>query len=636
MPNKWIIADHHLAIESEESVYHLLADDIFSYAFESEHSLPISNSPVDVFPGFRFSKVGSPIHCRLSFDKEKNAILFSAFTIRKKKEITVDIIEAQIIDQCVLENEWFYINGEVDEVNSLLSELNIQENGIISFKQYLSIIGLVANEGLSFVENSVDTDAVFSLPLNTTVIPSAVHANLFEYQRIGFSWMKYMLQENCGCILGDEMGLGKTLQVIAVLSDMKEHHRLPALVIAPVSLLENWKRECGKFAPDLDVFVHHGALRTGRFQELIAHDVVVISYNTAISDLSMIKMHKWALVVVDEAQNIKNYKSERAKAIKQIPRAGSIAVSGTPFENHITDIWSLVDFTIPGYLGSLSQYSRFVSDDVNGAAIVEPLLSPIMIRRRVKDVASDLPEKVIIPQPITMSDEEAKQYETYRQEVLSKMGDACQLSLLQKLRMHCTHPFLCQENYDVHTDPYVTSIKYQRMCEIVQNIVESNEKVLLFTSYKDMFDILYRDIPIRFNIPITCINGETLPSERQKIVDSFNEYEGPAMLALNPRAAGTGLNITGANHVIHYNLEWNPSLEDQASARAYRRGQAKTVFVYRLFYVDTVEEMVNNRLESKRKIANIAIIGNDGNNDSRADILAALDLSPINKEKQND
>jgi SNF2 family DNA or RNA helicase len=167
------------------------------------------------------------------------------------------------------------------------------------------------------------------------------------------------------------------------------------------------------------------------------------------------------------------------------------------------------------------------------------------------------------------------------------------------------------------------------MCEIIEEVVDRGEKVLLFTSYQKMFDILQRDIPQRFNIPVDTINGSTVVEDRQPIVDKFNNYDGSCLLVLNPRAAGTGLNITSANHVIHYNLEWNPALEDQASARAYRRGQKKTVFIYRLFYAGTVEQIVNQRIERKREIAETAIVGTDGTTENKEDIIMALDISPI-------
>ena len=227
-----------------------------------------------------------------------------------------------------------------------------------------------------------------------------------------------------------------------------------------------------------------------------------------------------------------------------------------------------------------------------------------------------------------MSDHECQEYNNYLSSLKNSVeSENINLGMLQKLRIYCTHPYAISEA-DRFCDPAEVSIKYQRFCEIAEEIINREEKIIVFTSYKNMFEIFKRDIPNRFGIQIWTINGETPVAERQEIVDRFNNLSGSAMLILNPRAAGTGLNITGANHVIHYNLEWNPALEDQSSARAYRRGQQKTVFIYRLYYTDTIEQVVNERIERKRNISSSAVIGNDGQSQDRLDILKALELIP--------
>ena len=635
MTDRWIISGSHLAVESDDSIFHLSAQDVYD-CYESE--LGVQNSlgltcgdPREQTP-YRFSKVGAPIKCEIICD-DNNQIYLTCYFERKKSRSVVEFVEGHIIDQVVSNGEWFYLSGDVMLLNDIISNAGIKNNGPISMSQYLSIIRLTKDYNILPIDNKVTHSMTRKILHEESSVPNNLCANLYQYQTVGYAWMKYMLTESTGCILGDEMGLGKTLQVITLALNYVNSGRTPILVIAPVSLLENWKRECAKFAPDIDVYVHHGSKRTGFYKELARHDLVVISYSTASSDLSMLKMIQWEFIVVDEAQNMKNPYSERAKAIKQIPRSGSIAVSGTPFENHVQDIWSLVDFVIPGYFGSLESYKAEIPDDIYGAETVEPLLSPIMIRREVADVANELPEKIVIPQPIEMSDSEAAEYERYRQEAIdASSSGSVGIGVLQKLRMYCTHPAICTDSNCSDDDPYQSSIKYQRFCEIIEEIVSQNEKVLVFTSYKKMFDILSGDIPSRFSIPIASINGDTPVNERQQIVDWFNSCDGSAMLALNPRAAGTGLNITGANHVVHFNLEWNPELEDQASARAYRRGQTKTVFVYRLYYSNTVEEIVNQRIENKRSMFGAAIVGTTGDDLNNNDIIAALEMSPFTKE----
>ena len=402
----------------------------------------------------------------------------------------------------------------------------------------------------------------------------------------------------------------------------------PVLAIQLKRFDYDWERECAKFAPSLTTVIHHGNERAGNYRDLLTYDVVITSYTTVVSDVYMMKMIQWPLVVLDEAQNIKNPASARAKACKALKRVRSLAVSGTPFENHVTDIWSLVDFIQPGLLGPLNKYTEIVSDDIAGGARIEPILSPLMIRRLVNDVAKDLPDKIVSAIPLQMSEEECVQYNNYRNALLAENdADNVALGMLQMLRIYCTHPYVAMKTPFVG-NPADSSIKYQRFCEIAEEIISRHEKVIVFTSFKTMFDIFYHDIPNRFGIPLFSINGETPIEERQKIVDTFNNITGAAMLILNPRAAGTGLNITGANHVIHFNLEWNPSLEDQSTARAYRRGQGKTVFVYRLYYEGTIEEVVNERISRKRNIAATAVVGTDGKSQDRRDIIKALSLVP--------
>lgn len=506
--------------------------------------------------------------------------------------------------------------------------MNISQTGEINLRQYLDLLSLRKKEDFDFIENLIDMSIVDKSNVKSKLLPQHVVANLYSYQKTGYAWLKYMADERCGCILGDEMGLGKTLQVISLMSDYAAEKKTPMLVIAPVTLLENWKREIKKFAPQMNPYIHHGSRRTGRYQDLKNYDVVIVSYNTAVTDLSMLRMIAWPLVSVDEAQNIKNPSSERARSVKMIPRDMSIAISGTPFENHVTDIWSITDFVLPEYLGSLASFTSTISDDIYGAQLIEPMLTPIMIRRLVSDVADDLPDKVIIPQPIRMSESESQEYDRIRREALQQSQSTTpNLGLLQKLRMFCTHPNVIETEHI--TDPIDASVKYERLCEILDEIISSGEKTLIFTSYKKMFEIFIYDLTRRYGIPVLAINGETPVEERQTLVDTFSSIQDSAILILNPRAAGTGLNITAANHVIHYNLEWNPALEDQSSARAFRKGQEKTVFIHRLFYIDSVEQVVNERIEKKRAISEVAIVGTSGEQENREDIINALLLSPL-------
>ncbi|HWQ96705.1 MAG TPA: DEAD/DEAH box helicase [Negativicutes bacterium] len=624
---KWIIDDNHLALQRGGEREQLTAAVLLDYLsgdkrFDDEDITDLN--PRELF----VAKVGIPLKAEICQLSQAASINFSLYVIHRGVRISVDIRNGAVIDHGINNNTWFYITGPIEELNDFLRLAKITQTGDLRLHQYLDLVRLCEKADFTLIENRIDMSLIDKPIAATGLVPQHVTAELYGYQKTGYAWLKYMADERCGCILGDEMGLGKTLQIISLMSDYAADKKTPMLVIAPVSLLENWKREINKFAPEMEPYIHHGIQRTGRYQELKKYDVVIISYNTAVSDLSMLRMINWPLVSVDEAQNIKNPSSERARSIKRLPRDMSIAISGTPFENHITDIWSITDFVFPEYLGTLTSFNDTVSDDVFGAQLIEPMITPIMIRRMVRDVADDLPEKVIIPQPIRMSDTECSEYEIIRQEAFAKsLNSPLDLGLLQRLRMFCTHPDIIETNQ--FGDPLNRSMKYERLCEILDEILMSGEKVLIFTSYKKMFDIFTRDLPRRYGILVLAINGETPVEDRQNLVDTFSGIQGSAIFILNPRAAGTGLNITAANHVIHYNLEWNPALEDQSSARAFRRGQDKTVFVHRLFYVDSVEQIVNERIERKRVISEAAIVGTSGMQENRKDITNALLLSPL-------
>ena len=630
MKASWIIYSHHLALQDGKNVFHPSASDIYNLLSKddskNEFNINCGNPQLDL-PDIRFSKIGSSIHIKLT-NNNCGEIICNIEAQRKDTFVPVDIIEGTIIDQCVYNNTWFYLSGNNLQVQDLLDSAGIKENGRISIRQYLNLIEKELLNGTTLLDNQVDISCLQKPINNNEEPPTSLKATLFPYQKVGFLWIKRMLEESNGCILGDEMGLGKTMQVITEMLNLKERKEIPMLVVAPISLLTNWHRECAKFAPSLKTIVHYGHDRISNYKDFQNYDVVITSYTTVVSDIHMLNMIKWKFVALDEAQNIKNPFSARARACKGISRKRSIAVSGTPFENHITDIWSLIDFIQPGLLGSLENYKETITDDVSGGKRIEPILSPLMIRRLVVDVAKDLPEKVVSTQALQMSEFECNEYNKYLSILKSSFdSDKINLGMLQQLRIYCTHPYTLSGMNDFD-DPTEVSIKYQRFCEIAEEIISREEKIIVFTSYKKMFEIFKKDIPNRFGIQLWTINGETPVAERQQIVDRFNNLSGAAMLILNPKAAGTGLNITGANHVIHYNLEWNPALEDQSSARAYRRGQTKTVFIYRLYYTNTVEQVVNERIERKRDIASSAVVGNDGQSQDRADILRALELIP--------
>lgn len=625
----WVIENNRLAYREENSVIYPTVEEIYVLIQEGKEKLFAGlKSKIQDDLNIRFSKLGAKIQFFLDFNSVNNKIQIFLFGIWGNKRAQLNYKEKKLPDSVVINETWHNLLLNYEESYKSLLLAGINEDGEISLCQYILLKKELDSKSNIEVEDKAQI-ALSNHPMKskTGELPVSLNASLYSYQQQGYQWMSFITGEKCGCVLGDEMGLGKTLQVIALIAERKEQGYNPSLIICPVSLLENWRREFNKFTIGLKILIHHGVRRTGLYRNLLEHDVVIISYNTASSDQSILKMVHWDLVVVDEAQNIKNPLANRTKCIKNIPRCVGIAVTGTPFENHMSDLWSLMDFVVPGGFGKLTEFETQYPDNVEGAKALEPILTPIMIRRRVAEVAKDLPERIDIPQILQMSSDEAAVYEKVREKILDNFnGTHANLSMLQKMRMYCTHPLLI--NDEIQSNPIMSCGKYERMCELLEEIIFLNEKVILFTSYNKMFDILQKDIPARFGIRVMLINGSTPVKKRQAIIDEFSEISETALLVLNPRAAGAGLNITAANRVIHYNLEWNPSLEDQASARSFRRGQTKPVFVYRMYYKNTVEEIMNERLEKKREMFGNVVVGTDGSMENSEDIIKALMISP--------
>lgn len=623
---QWIVEDNILKLKTDDSVFVPSAAEINAFANGLDVCGILAEPDTPDLSSSQLSFSRLPVKLSLHLYKKGSAVGYEIHAVRNGMEIPVKFKKFGGADHVIFGKRWHYLGADFHALEALMisDETSVET---IPFSIYISLL-----KG----EDDFSTVSIFNeVPRNFEIAddehaPASLKATLYPYQETGYRWIRFVEENGCGCILGDEMGLGKTLQIIAVMEDRKPRKKAPFLVVAPVSLLINWQREINRFAPDLKTYIYYGSDRTGLIRDLLPYDVIITAYSTIVSDLSMFMLEKWDIIVLDEAQNIKNPEATRTVCVKQIPRRVGIAVTGTPFENHMTDLWSLIDFVAPGTIGTLKEFTAAYDDSIDGASRIEPVLSALMIRRRVKDVAKDLPDRVDTPQTLVMEDEEAAGYEQLRKATENGAHSGLSLGMFVKMRMYCAHPFLLTE-YIARRDPAEASAKYMRFCEILEEIIASGEKAIVFTSYVRMAEIMADDIPKRFNIPVMIINGSTPVSDRQGIVDSFNNYSEPAVLALNPRAAGTGLNITGANHVIHYNLEWNPALEDQATARSYRRGQSRTVFVYRLYYADTVEEVINDKLNSKRILSGQAVVNTDVTTEDGRLLVRALALSPARR-----
>ncbi|MCR5704072.1 MAG: DEAD/DEAH box helicase [Eubacterium sp.] len=600
------------------------------YAATDHITIDGESYPFDI-KSVRLSKLIG-LNVSVEFNLINNRIVSNIFAIKGDKSYNISNYKNKLLGYTIIENVWYFLDPSYDLILEAFNKNKVDPNSELEYFEYIEVINYLNEIGISYSDNVViKIDEIKKSVKDTKA--TELNSILFPYQKAGANWLNFMSDGGCGCILGDEMGLGKTLQIIALFQVRKQQKDdIHFLVVAPVSLLVNWQREIEKFCPSITTHIHHGNRRTGFYDELLNYDVVITSYGNVQTDISMFKMIEWDMLVIDEAQNIKNPHSKRRQYLCEIRRRMTIAMTGTPFENHISDIWSISDFVIPGYLGTLDDFSKIYDDDIYSAREIERYLSPIMIRRKVSEVADELPEKLEISQAIEMTDEEALYYENERNNYVGKEAlNQKRMELIQGLRMFCSHPMVYRDDLQ-GIDPEKISNKYKRMCEIIEEVLLYGEKILIFTSFNKMIDILCEDLPKRFGIITMYINGSVNASDRQKVIDDFSKVDGSAVLVLNPKAAGAGLNITCANHVIHYNLEWNPAIESQASARAYRRGQNKTVFIYRLFYESTIEEFVNNKIENKQNIFETAVVGNDGDINS-SDLIKALSYSPRKEQK---
>lgn len=618
----WSISDGQLQYQRGPSEpEHPTAREVWDAVFGN--SSIFESSPSSDLQDLRFSKFPAELGLLVS-GRSPDRIFLSL--VARAGKIRFELGSTSV-DQIVLADTWYPLPIEdYEDTFRLLESKGLRLGTCITVGQ---LIWLKSNPSLGielFNELEEISPQAVHAPETLDSAEWGLKAELYPYQKDGIHFLRLIADQGLGCILGDEMGLGKTMQVIALMLSERYHGRGPTLVVAPATLLENWRRELVKFAPSLMVLVHIGPNRAGMAAKLTGHDVVVTSYDMVVRDEPMLSSISWNLLVLDEAQNIKNPRAQRTDAVKKLSRRVSLAVTGTPVENRLSDLWSLSDFALPGLLGKLGDFeSRFENNSADAAALA-PIVAPILLRRKISEVAKDLPERIDIPQPIAMSRVMAELYEQLRKETVEEYGKSAALVSLQRLRMFCTHPNITGIELGGAAE---LMPKYQRLFEILQEIFEKNEKCLVFTGYTAMADMLVRDLSSLFTDGwFGLIDGRVPVAERQNIVDSFSAFQGCAALVLNPRAAGVGLNITAANHVIHYNPEWNPALEDQASARAYRRKQEKPVTVHHLYFADSVEEVIVERLSFKRSLSEKAAVGHTGEATAN-EVMRAISISPL-------
>lgn len=408
---------------------------------------------------------------------------------------------------------------------------------------------------------------------------------------------------------------GKTLQIIAIILESKQEmsEKKPSIVISPSSLTLNWKNEIEKFAPSLKSIVIRGTSkeRKNLIEEVLENDIVITSYDSLKRDIDVYieKGIDFRYIIADEAQYIKNSNTQNARSLKDLNGETRFALTGTPIENSLSELWSIFDFIMPGYLFRYSKFksefeTRIVKDqDEETMKRLKVMIEPFILRRTKKQVLTELPDKTITIMKNEMEGEQQKIYLSYMaqtkneilQEIETEGFEKSQikiLSLLTRLRQICCHPALFIENYNGESSKLIQSI------ELIEDAIASNHKILLFSTYTSMFEIIEKELKKR-NIEYYKLTGSTKVDERIKMVDDFNKNPNIKIFLISLKAGGTGLNLTGADLVIHYDPWWNISAENQATDRAYRIGQKNNVQVYKLITKNSIEEKINELQEKK-------------------------------------
>jgi SNF2 family DNA or RNA helicase len=444
---------------------------------------------------------------------------------------------------------------------------------------------------------------------------------LYKYQREGLRWLLYCYLNKLGTILADDMGLGKTAQAIALIAECHQRKILnSAVIVVPSTLMENWRREFAFFYPTVVPYIHYGSPRTGLAEELEKYKVVILPYSLLVNDIEMLVDLKPDLLVFDEASLLKNPESGRTVAAKRLNCKSVIAITGTPLENSLTDLWSIVDLVFPGYLGALEDFkSRYVKKNIQQTLAgdlksLETRVRQILIRRLKKDHLAELPERIDIPQALQMHSSEKTYYDSVIADIRQNSTNKSRvLQEIIRLQQFTSHPVLVsdEKNHDV-ASLKAQSAKLTRLVELLDQIRDRDEKVIIFANHHEMIDILTSIVQQLYSIEAHKIDGRVATELRQPEIDNFSKQPGFGVMVLNPRTAGMGLNITAANHVIHYSRQWNPALEEQATARAYRNGQQRAVNIYYLFYADTIEEVIDQRLMQKKELSeNVVTVEED-------------------------
>ena len=449
-------------------------------------------------------------------------------------------------------------------------------------------------------------------------LPAGVHATLRPYQERGFRWLHSNIERGLGCCLADDMGLGKTLQVLTLLQKRKEDGASPhpALIVCPTTLVGNWLKECEKFTPGLDVAVYHGAQRQLAVK---GKDMVITTYGLVRRDAAKFKAKEWSLVILDEAQAIKNPEADQSRAVKALKAGAAIAMTGTPVENRLSELWSLFDFVGKGYLGSLAGFRRDFATPIEKyrdpakADSLRRVIAPFLLRRMKTDKAiiQDLPDKIVTDDYCTLTREQAALYESEVKNALALIGSSEGMErrglifqMITRLKQICNHPAHYAKKGSADKS---ASGKAERVVELLAAILQAHEKALIFTQYREMGELLVEMIRAELRHTPAFFHGGASRVQRDRMVAEFQDNPAHKLMVISLKAGGTGLNLTAANHVIHYDLWWNPAVENQATDRVFRIGQRKNVMVNRLITLGTFEEKIDAMIKGKQELTDLTV-----------------------------
>ncbi len=638
-----------LILADEEKIYNFLSEEIGLYMHKFEVLATDTFKQREIRKP-KIGNIGIKLEndllkidlSKIDFDIEEIRSIMQKYKLKKKYHRLKD---GSFLD--LEENETMDFIGSLLE-NEDISYKQIQEGELeIPISRGMYLDRLIQNLNTNVEKNDEYKKMVNQISKreieDKIELPKGLKSELRQYQVTGFKWLKVLDKYKFGGILADDMGLGKTIQLLAVIQSYLEEEKNPnpSIVVCPSSLSLNWKNEIDKFAPNIKTLVIHGNAeeRANQIENIEKYNLVITSYDLLKRDIEEYKAkdYKFKYIIADEAQYIKNNNTQNAKVIKEIKADTRFALTGTPIENSLSELWSIFDFIMPGYLYSYRKFKEIYEVPIvkdNDEWVLKKLkmlIEPFILRRTKQEVLTELPDKTISVLNNEMQDEQLKIYTSYManakrevsQELKENGFEKSQmkiLALLMRLRQICCHPSLFISNYTG------ASSKLNQCIEVIKDAVLSGHKILLFSSYSSMLEIIGEELK-KENIKHFKLTGQTKVGDRLKLVEEFNSNDEIKVFLISLKAGGTGLNLIGADMVIHYDPWWNLSAENQATDRTYRIGQKKNVQVYKLITKDSIEERIYELQEKKAQLAKSMLSTETTfiNKLSREDIMSLFD-----------